>query len=109
MRPETHKQFNDALHVAVMAEELTQPDPTKIREDVVLCLAVERLLMTVGEALSRVRHDEPNLLLRLTNPNAIIGLRNVLVHGYDSVDVNRLVASLQEDLPLLIQELRELL
>ena len=39
----------------------------------------------------------------------IIGLRNRLVHGYDSVDVNILWDIVQQDLPPLIEQLQAIL
>ena len=52
----------------------------------VASLAVERLLMTIGEALVRIRSFEPDILEELTDATKIIGMRNVLVHGYDNLD-----------------------
>lgn len=63
-----------------------------------------RLLEIVGEAASRVPADE-----RTKCPSIpwtqIVGLRNRLIHGYDSVDFDILWESLTQDLPPLIAEL----
>lgn len=46
---------------------------------------------------------------RIRDGQAIVGLRNLLVHGYDRIDVNVLVDALREDVPVLVTELQELL
>jgi len=72
-------------------------------------LAVERLLMIVGECLIRVRHFEPDVLDEITDAMQIIGLRNVLVHGYDSVDQSRLDDAVRKNLPVLLAEVSALI
>ena len=56
-----------------------------------LNLSLVRLLEIVGEAASRVPAE-----IRVRHPDIpwpeIVGLRNRLIHGYDSVDFDMLVA-----------------
>ncbi|MCD2340192.1 DUF86 domain-containing protein [Ideonella azotifigens] len=59
-------------------------------QDELLRSAVERQLEIVGEALNHLRKLEPATAEQLPELAAAIGLRNVLIHGYASVD-NRLV------------------
>jgi len=69
-----------------------------------LSLALVRLLEIVGEAASRTTPDE-----RLKHPSIpwsqIVGLRNRLIHGYDSVDFDVLWGIISADLPKLVAEL----
>jgi len=84
-------------------------DPGKIKEDILraiqeietfchgktfsdfqqergLQLIVERELEIIGEALARLRRDHPNLADQIQDIHKIVGLRNVLVHGYDVLE-----------------------
>jgi uncharacterized protein with HEPN domain len=48
--------------------------------------AVVRRLGIIGEALNRAAVLEPNLAERIPELGQIVGLRNRVIHGYDSVD-----------------------
>lgn len=57
------------------------------KSDRVLQLAVERQFEIIGEALCRLeRIDETNLEKRIPEYRKIIGLRNIIAHGYDTID-----------------------
>lgn len=71
-------------------------------------LALVRLLEILGEAAARV--SEPTRLKNVSIPwREISGLRNRLIHGYDNVDFDILWDIVQDDLPVLIVQLREIL
>jgi uncharacterized protein with HEPN domain len=74
--------------------------------DRILNLALVRLLEIVGEAASRTTDEE-----RLRCPSLpwaqITGLRNRLIHGYDSVDFDVLWQIISHDLPRLVLELEQ--
>lgn len=76
-------------------------------KDKMLRLASERLLTIVGEALNRARHSEPNL--KIENISQIVGLRNRLVHAYDSIDLPTIWLILKRDLSPLKTQLETLL
>jgi uncharacterized protein with HEPN domain len=73
-----------------------------------LNLALVRLLEIVGEAAGRVPSDERVLHPDIPWPE-IVGLRNRLIHGYDSVDFDILWQIVTQDLPPLITALEEAL
>ena len=56
------------------------------REDDLLRSGVERQLGIVGEALSQLRRLDPATAESLPELARIVGFRNVLVHGYATVD-----------------------
>ena len=56
------------------------------KEDRGLQLIVERELEILGEALTRLRRDYPDLAEQIRDIHKIIGLRNVLAHGYDMLE-----------------------
>jgi uncharacterized protein with HEPN domain len=86
-----------------------QHDPRKLTEDVLRCIAeveifcqgktfhdfqedrglqliVERELEIIGEALARLRREHPALADHVPDIHKIVGLRNVLAHGYDILE-----------------------
>lgn len=77
--------------------------------DLVLRLAVERLLITVGEAVSRAVALRPELRDEVPATRMIIPFRNRLVHGYDTLANDLLWQIIQEDLPVLRQHALALL
>lgn len=71
--------------------------------------ATERMFEIMGEAMTRLREDDPDVLQAITDAHAIIGFRNRLIHGYDAVDDEIVWRIIQEKAPLLSQEVRALL
>ncbi len=55
--------------------------------------AVEREFEIIGEALTQLRKIDAPLAESITDWRAIIGFRNVLIHGYGIVDQKRLGTS----------------
>ena len=77
--------------------------------DELLRSAVERKFEVMGEAIHRIRRDDPELLSQIHNHRDIISFRNILVHGYDAID-NRIVwGVMEEDLESLIEDVSRLL
>ena len=81
---------------------------TELDRDRQLNLSLVRLLEIVGEAAGRVPGGE-----RVRHPDIpwpdIVGLRNRLIHGYDSVDFDILWKIVSDDLPPLIAALKKAL
>jgi uncharacterized protein with HEPN domain len=72
-----------------------------------LNLALVRLLEIVGGAANRTPQDERARYPRIPWPR-IVGLRNRLIHGYDSVDFDILWEIVKRDLPALIATLEQI-
>jgi uncharacterized protein with HEPN domain len=70
--------------------------------------AVERNLQITGEAVGRLRRDDPETAARLSEYENIVGFRNVLVHGYDLVDDGIVWDTIRTKLPLLLSEVEGL-
>lgn len=70
-----------------------------------LQLIVERELEIVGEALSRLRRDHPEVAEKIEDAGKIIGLRNILAHGYDMLEYEILWDVVVSKLPALKRDL----
>ena len=91
MRPEAAKLLWDAREAARLA--LTFVGKRSLDDylaDPMLRSAVERQLAIIGEALGKLRALDANAASHLPEHARIIAFRNVLVHGYATVD-DRLV------------------
>ena len=71
--------------------------------------AVERKFEIMGEALSRIRRDDPDLLDHIREHREIISFRNILVHGYDAIDDRIVWDVIEADLDTLVQDVRAIL
>jgi uncharacterized protein with HEPN domain len=71
--------------------------------------AVERQLITVGEALRRAVEVDPVIAAHISDTPQIISCRNFLVHNYPQIDSQEIWRIITTDLPLLLTEVRALL
>ncbi len=71
--------------------------------------AVERKFEIIGEALNRIKRDDPDMLSRIRNFRDIISFRNILVHGYDTIDDRIVWGVIEEDLGNLIEDVTRLM
>ena len=98
--------------ILVHAQEAVNITHGKSRSDLdqerLLNLALTRLLEIIGEAANRVPDE-----IQAQYPDLpwlqMIGARNRLIHGYDSVDFDILWAIVANDLPGVIRQLEGIL
>jgi uncharacterized protein with HEPN domain len=69
--------------------------------DPMLRAAVERHFEIIGEALNRLTKAAPYIAGLIPNLNRAVAFRNLLIHGYASIDDETVWRITQEDLPLL--------
>ena len=77
--------------------------------DVMMRSAVERQLIAIGEAVSVLSKIDPESARRITDYRRIIALRNRLAHGFFNVNSEIIWRITQDDLPILLREVTELL
>ncbi len=65
--------------------------------------AVERKFEIVGEALSALAKTDSKIANRIPDFRQMIAFRNVLIHGYATVDHERVWEVIKDDLPKLLQ------
>ena len=70
--------------------------------------AVERKFEIIGEALRRVRDEEPEVSQAIRFGPDIIGMRNRLIHGYDAVDEEIVWETIDLHLPELLADVDSL-
>ena len=78
-------------------------------QDAMLRSAVERQFEIIGEALNRLRRDEPEVAAGITGAPRIIAFRNRLIHGYDAVSNEAVWLIVERYLPVLAREVEALL
>lgn len=87
MRPESRALLWDVREAAMqIAEFIRDLDESEYRRDALRKSAVERQLEIVGEALKRLRDLDPHTAASIAELHRIVGLRNILAHGYATVD-----------------------
>jgi len=75
--------------------------------DILLKRAIERDLEIIGEAINRILTIEPEF--PLMNARRIVGLRNQIIHGYDTVSDENIWGIVMNHLPKLKLETESLI
>ena len=78
-------------------------------EDRMLRSAVERQFEIIGEALNQLCKLDPQWTGRIPDAPQIVAFRNLLIHGYASVNDRTVWATVEESLPSLLTVVTELL
>ncbi len=95
-------------HAKEAANLITGKDKTELQHNRVLELALIRLVEIVGEASAKVSSKTQAKYPSIPWPQ-VIGMRNRLIHGYDSVDLDVLWDTIEVDLPPLIAEIEKII
>lgn len=95
-----------ARSVASFIEGLTEAD---YLADPLRRAAVERKCEIIGEALNRLSRLAPDLAARVPDLPRIVGFRNILIHGYASVEDRLVWRTVTQELPALRERLENLL
>lgn len=87
MQPETLKLLIDILDASDDIVTFTEGYTLETYRDDSKCrAAVERKFEIIGEACARIRDRDTSVFEKIDYGYQIIGLRNRVIHGYDSVD-----------------------
>ncbi len=79
------------------------------KEDIMLKRAVERNLEIIGEAVNRILKRDSNFENKISEAKSIIGLRNHVIHAYDSVSDENIWSIIINHLPKLKDEVDDLI
>ena len=110
MNDEIRKNLVDVIQTAEEIQNFTREmDFKAYHESPLTQRAVERDFEIIGEALNRIRKIDEQIFERVSEHQRIIGFRNVLIHGYDLIDDMIAWNAVENHLPLLVKEEREIL
>jgi len=109
MELEAKKLIYDVDQAVRLIVEFTQGKEFEdYTDDSLLRSAVERQFEVIGEALTRLKHVDQELLSRISDYQRIIGFRNLLAHGYDVVSDEIVWDIVHNRLPILRQEINQI-
>ena len=69
--------------------------------------AVEREFITIGEAISALRRSSPEIFAVITGAHRIVDFRNLLTHGYATIDDEVVFEVATGDIAMLKRECEE--
>jgi len=99
----------DMRDYALAAQQLVEGhNLDDLQHDQILRLALERVIEIIGEAANRLPPDFRAKYEQIEWIK-IIGMRNVLAHGYDAIDNEVLWETVEIHIPRLLTQLEELL
>ena len=105
-----YKYLDDIKHSIIEIESFISSYPRRF--DVfggtpILIRAIQMNIAIIGEAMNRLLKLQPDLAI--SNARKIVNTRNYVIHGYDSLRNEILWAIVINDLPILLQEVEQLL
>lgn len=106
MQLEAKKYIYDIRHACQLILEFIEGKQKKdYLSDALLQSATERQLEVIGEAINQLAKLDPTVADRITNYKRLIGLRNILIHGYADIDDELIWDLLQTNLATLVKEI----
>jgi uncharacterized protein with HEPN domain len=110
MQPEAKKYLYDVLTACEAILGFTRNQSFEdYRQDLMFRSAAERQLMIVGEALNKAIRLDSEIEQRIPDARDIIRLRNIIAHGYAIVENATVWGIVQADVPVLHEQIKELL
>ena len=102
------ERLRDILEAIAAIDRYRDRDRSAFEQDELLQVWFLRHLQIIGEAARRlpeeIRHQAPDIPW-----HKIIGMRNILVHGYFAIDLDVVWDAVQRDVPLLKRAVEALL
>jgi uncharacterized protein with HEPN domain len=110
MQPEIEKHLWDIDEACRAILDLAQRSSLEeYRTTRWLRSSIEREFIIIGEALRNAIAVDQTFAARVSDSRAIIGFRNVVVHGYSTVDPDFVWGFIETDLPRLMLEVQQYL
>ncbi|HUB26980.1 MAG TPA: HepT-like ribonuclease domain-containing protein [Tepidisphaeraceae bacterium] len=110
MPPRTRKLLEDVSDAAAFILQQTRGFSASTYEnDRLVRQAVERNFEIIGEAINRLRKENPAVASRISDIDQIVAFRNVLIHGYHLIDDAEVWRVIEHSLPVLHHEVQQLL
>lgn len=110
MRPEAPKLLEDIRDAAdFVLKSVAEKALDQFKNDRLLYQAVERNFEIIGEAMGRLAKADAETATQINRYPQIIAFRNILIHGYDTVDREIVWHVIHNDLPSLLGQTHKLL
>jgi len=110
MKTQTKKLLLDAYTACLAIKSfVTDRTFTDYEQSLMMRSAAERQFEIIGEALHHAEVFEPEVAGLLPEIHRIVGMRNRIIHGYDSVDDELLWQTIQNNIPKLSKHLAQIL
>jgi uncharacterized protein with HEPN domain len=109
MKPEINTWLEDiSISINEIYEFLPKDiDYFEFEKDLRTRKAIERNIEIIGEALNRILKAYPDIAI--SDSRKIVDTRNRIIHGYDSITPDILWLIIKQSLPVLRNEVAELL
>ena len=110
MKTSLKKRLLDALNACQAIQSFVANRTfAEYEQNQMLRSAVERQFEIMGESLSHAEIEDPEASALIPDVRRIVGMRNRIIHGYDSVDDELLWQTIQSHVPPLARRLAQLL
>ena len=110
MKDDTLAHLDDIMRACSAIKEFVKDKSfSDYQSDDLFRSAVERKFEIAGEALTRIRTEDPSVLENIRDSRDIISFRNILIHGYDSIDDRIVWGVIEEELGQLLADIKALL
>lgn len=110
MKNHTKKRLLDALDACqAIGSFVAGATFADYEQNLMMRSAVERQFEIIGEALHQAEADDPEVTDLMPEVRRIVGMRNRIIHGYDSVDDELLWQTIQRNIPPLSKHLEQIL
>lgn len=86
-----------------------EKDFFEYRKNTMLKRAIERDLEIIGEAVNRILNKDPSFEKNISDAKAIIGLRNQVIHAYDSISDENIWSIIINHVPKLKTEVTKII
>ena len=108
MTDKTRKYLFDILEAVNSIENyILNIDFIQYQKNKMVRRAVEREFEIIGEAVNAMIKADDSI--KITSAERIIGMRNRVIHGYDKIDNGLVWGTIKKHLPVLKEEVSELL
>lgn len=108
MTDKTRKYLFDILEAVNSIENyILNVDFIQYQKNKMVRRAVEREFEIIGEAMNAMLKTDSSI--KITSAERIIGMRNRVIHGYDKIDNGLVWGTIKKHLPVLKEEVSELL
>lgn len=108
MTDKTRKYLFDILEAVNSIENyILNVDFIQYQKNKMVRRAVKREFEIIGEAMNAMLKADSSI--KITSAERIIGMRNRVIHGYDKIDNGLVWGTIKKHLPVLKEEVSELL